>query len=309
MEVRGGDEFARLGEAFNQMAQDLNAARQEVTQWSQKLEDKVVEKTEELGRAQRQVLHMEKMASLGKLSATVAHELNNPLSGVLTYARLVRRELTEQPVAADVREELTRYLILIEKECSRCGAIVRNLLLFARRTGVTMAPLDLNEIVERSLMLVRHHLEISGVKLHCELLSGDREIVADGGQLQQALVALLVNSVEAMKGLDGQGELSVRLKGSDHEVQIDIADNGMGIPAEVLPQIFDPFFSTKEAENGNGVGLGLSVVYGIVQQHGGQIDVDSTVGQGTVFRVRLPRQGRDTSQQPLAPVATGGPTV
>jgi two-component system NtrC family sensor kinase len=304
VEVRGNDELARLGVAFNKMARDLDAARQEITQWSQKLENKVVEKTDELSRAQRQVLHMEKMASLGKLSATVAHELNNPLSGVLTYARLVRRELAEQPVASDVREEMTRYLSLIEKECSRCGSIVRNLLLFARQTGVVMAPVDLNEIVERSLMLIRHHLEISGIKLKCDLLQGDRQIIADGGQLQQALVALLVNAVEAMTGLDGQGELSVRMQADEREVQIDVADNGAGIPAAVLPQIFEPFFSTKEGDHANGVGLGLSVVYGIVQRHGGQIDVDSQVGKGTVFHVRLPRKGDETRMPAVGSVAT-----
>ena len=292
IEVRGRHELARLAEAFNQMAGDLSAARQEVTQWSQKLEEKVIQKTEELRRAERQVLHMEKMASLGQLSATVAHEINNPISGMLTYARLVKRELEEQPMDAGVRDELTRNLTLIEMECSRCGAIVQNLLLFSRRTGAAMAPVDLNEIVERSLMLVRHHLQLKGVTLNSELLSGNREIVADAGQLQQALVALLVNAVEAMSGLEeGEGELTVRLSGSDDEVRIDIGDTGVGIPNEVLPKIFEPFFSTKEAEKG--VGLGLSVVYGIVQRHGGQIEAESKVGRGTVFHLRLPRQAGD----------------
>ncbi len=291
VQVRGHHELAHLAEAFNRMASDLNAARQEIVEWSQKLESKVIEKTAELSKVQRQVLHMEKMASLGKLSATVAHELNNPLTGVLTYASLVRRELADQSMDEAVKHELTGFLSLIEKECIRCGAIVKNLLLFARRTGAEVAPADLNEIVERSIMLVRHHLELSGVKLCCELLAGDGQIVADAGQLQQALVALLVNAVEAMKDLNGgQGELTIRLHGSDEQVEIDVADNGVGIPPEVLPQIFDPFFSTKEAEKG--VGLGLSVVYGIVQRHGGQIEVESTVGQGTVFHVRLPRHAR-----------------
>jgi len=296
IEVRGRHELARLAEAFNRMAGDLSAARQEVTQWSQKLEEKVIQKTEELRRAERQVLHMEKMASLGQLSATVAHEINNPISGMLTYARLVKRELEEQPMDAGVREELTRHLTLIEMECSRCGAIVQNLLLFSRRTGAAMAPVDLNEIVERSLMLVRHHLQLKGVKLNSELLSGNREIVADAGQLQQALVALLVNAVEAMSGLkEGEGELTVRLSGSDDEVRIDIGDTGVGIPTEVLPKIFEPFFSTKEAEKG--VGLGLSVVYGIVRRHGGQIEAESKVGRGTVFHLRLPRQTGDRNSE------------
>jgi len=300
IEVRGRHELARLAESFNRMAGDLSAARREVTQWSQNLEEKVVEKTEELGRVQRQVLHMEKMASLGKLSATVAHELNNPISGMLTYARLVRRELGEQPLDAAVRDELTRYLSLMEAECSRCGAIVQNLLLFSRRTGAAMAPLDLNEVVERSLMLVRHHLELKGIKLHSELLSDGRPIVGDAGQLQQALVALLVNAVEAMTGLEkGERELTVRLHGAVDEVHIDVGDTGVGIPPDVLPEIFEPFFSTKQSEKG--VGLGLAVVYGIVQRHGGQIEVHSKVGQGTVFHVRLPRQPRAQDDQPPAP--------
>ena len=299
VQVRGRHELAQLAKAFNQMAEDLSSARREVTQWSQTLEDKVIEKTEEVSRAQRQVLQMEKMASLGKLSATVAHELNNPLSGVLTYARLVRRELDEQPIKTDKREELTRYLSLIEKECTRCGAIVQNLLVFARRSSFAVAPVDLNEVAERSLMLVRHHLEISGVKVQFEPLSDNSEIVADGGQLQQALMALLVNAIEAMKDLDNEeGELTLRLDGTENEVRIDVADTGVGIAPEVLPQIFDPFFSTKEAENG--VGLGLSVVYGIVERHGGRIDVESKVGEGTVFHVRLPRQTNLSDGKPPA---------
>jgi two-component system NtrC family sensor kinase len=286
--VRGRHELARLAEAFNHMAQDLKAARSEVTEWSHKLEEKVILKTEELSRAQRQVLHMEKMASLGKLSATVAHELNNPLSGMLIYARLIRKEIGQQPIDVDTREELTSYLALLEKECSRCGAIVQNLMVFARKTGAAMAPIDLNEVAERSLMLIRHHLEISGVRLNSELLTENSQIIADAGQLVQALVALLINAVEAMNGLEaGEAELSLRLRGTDDQVEIEVADNGIGIPDDVLPQVFEPFFSTKNDESG--VGLGLAVVYGIVQRHGGHIEARSSLGRGTVFHVSLPR--------------------
>ena len=289
VKVRGHDELAELAEAFNRMADDLCAARREVTEWSLNLEKKVAEKTAELQQAQRQVLHMEKMASLGKLSATVAHEINNPLSGMLIYAGLSRRELQEQPLDPAVREEVLRYLSVIEHECRRCGGIVQNLLLFAKRSGPSMALVDVNDIVRQSLMLVEHHLQMSGLKLQAELLEGDSRMTADGGQLQQALVALLVNAVEAMSGLpEGRGELIVCLHGMADTIRIDISDNGIGIPSDVLPQIFEPFFSTKEAANG--VGLGLSVVYGIVQRHGGRIDVDSKVGSGTTFHLMLPRQ-------------------
>jgi len=289
IEVRGRHELASLGAAFNRMAEDLAAARAELQRWSHTLETKVVEKTEEVRRAQRQVLHMEKMASLGKLSATVAHELNNPLGGILTYARLVERELREQPVDPAARPELERYLGVIQKECARCGDIVKNLLLFARQRGADMAPLDVHEVVDRALLLVRHHLEIRGIQARVERGADDGRLVGDAAQLEQALLALLVNAVEAMDvpGQDG-GELTVRTTGTADWLQIDVADTGVGIPPDVLPQIFEPFFSTKHEESG--VGLGLAVVYGIVRRHGGSIDVESTAGQGTTFHLRLPRR-------------------
>jgi two-component system NtrC family sensor kinase len=303
IDVRGGHELAQLAEAFNRMVSDLRTARGEGTEWSHKLEEKVVEKTGELRRAQHQVLHMEKMASLGKLSASVAHELNNPLGGMLTYARLVKRELREQPLKAEVLKELERYLSLTEQECARCGTIVNNLLIFARRSGMEMAPIDLNEVVERSLMLIRHHLEISSVELRSELLPGDTQIVADADQLQQALVAIFVNAVEAMSTVeDRAGELTVRLHGEADEVQIEIGDNGAGIPPEALPHIFEPFFSTKAKESG--VGLGLAVVYGIVHRHDGTIEVDSEPGRGTTFRLRLPRESRAQSEREHASLET-----
>lgn len=287
--VPGEHELARLGTAFNQMAEDLAAARREVTNWSQTLEERVVEKTAELQRAQRQVLHMEKMSSLGKLSATVAHELNNPISGMLNYTRLIQRVLTGQTMDEPVRRELDGYLSVLQHECARCGSIVQNLLVFARRSGADMAPIDVNDIVDRSLMLVRHHLEIAGIRWRTERFDGDSQMIADPGQLQQALVALLVNAVEAIRDTgDRDGEIAVRVDGDADFITIHVADSGPGIPTAVLPQIFEPFFSTKDKESG--VGLGLAVVYGIVQRHGGTIDVDTEPGRGTTFNLRLPRR-------------------
>ncbi len=289
IEVPGHHELAGLAEAFNRMTADLKAARLESSTWSERLEAKVVEKTEELQRAQRQVLHMEKMSSLGKLAATVAHELNNPLSGILTYARLVERELGRGELGEAEREELGEYLRLMEVECGRCGDIVKNLLLFARRPGgAERAPVDVNEVVDRSLKLVRHHLEISNVRLRKGTLAGDPVIHADVGELEQALVALFVNAVEAMGGPGcEEGELVVSLAGDEREVCIDVADTGVGIHPDVLPHIFEPFFSTKHKESG--VGLGLAVVYGIVERHGGTIAVESEPGRGTIFHLTLPR--------------------
>ena len=294
IEVSGDHELARLAQAFNQMTADLLAARREITMWSETLEQRVASKTEELERAQHQLMHMEKMASLGKLSATVAHELNNPISGMLTYARLVKREIADQKdMPEEVRDELDRYLTLLAAECNRCGDIVHNLLTFARRNGSEMAPISLAEVVHRSMMLVHHHFEMNGVDLDFHSDIRDDVVTGDADQLQQALIALLVNALEATQDADVKHRLvTVRARDDDDSVTIEIVDNGVGIAREDIPHLFEPFFSTKGDER-HGVGLGLAVVYGIVHRHDGEIVVESTAGRGATFRIRLPRQPSD----------------
>ena len=311
IEVKGEHELASLARNFNRMAQDLSRMQEELREWSHTLEQKVVQKTSELREAQGQVLHMEKMASLGKLSATVAHELNNPISGILTYARLIERDLVDQPVEHDTQQEIERYLHLVQQECMRCGTIVQNLMAFARRTSTELEPVDVNEVVDRSVMLVRHHMEISAIAYHGEPLEGDPVIVADEGQLEQALVALLVNAIEAMPN---GGELRVIVRGNPKHVEIRVEDTGGGMPESVLEHVFEPFYSTKQEESG--AGLGLSVVYGIVHRHGGTIDIDSEVGVGTRVRLRLlrnPKPEDESRNEPedgvlVAAAAGGGQT-
>ena len=283
--VRGRHELAELAEEFNRMAAEVKSARAEVTDWSRRLEDKVVEKTDELRRAQRQVLHMERMASLGKLAATVAHEINNPLSGILGTARLLERELADHDLPEEAAREISEHLRLIAHECVRCGGIVRNLLVFARRSGGEMGPVDVDQVAERSLMLMRHHLEMHGIELRHQLLGAEAEVVGDGAQLEQALLALIVNAVEAMTGpgAQGGGVLTLRIEGDPDSVTFHVGDTGVGIHPDVLPHIFEPFFSTKNQESG--VGLGLAVLYGIVERHGGAVTVDSEPGRGTTFHV------------------------
>jgi two-component system NtrC family sensor kinase len=300
IDVRGRHELAALAHDFNRMAEDLSRTHKEVREWSQKLEEKVVEKTTELQAAQKQVLHMEKMASLGKLSATVAHELNNPISGMLTYARLIERELDEQPLDEEVRLELQRCLHLVQSECSRCGKIVQNLLVFARSSATDLAPTDINEVVERSLMLIRHQFEINRVRLEVQYLAGDSEIVTDAGQLEQALVALFINAAEAM---NAGGQLTLEVRGTANYIEIDVGDTGIGIPADILPHIFEPFFSTK---NESGSGLGLAVVYGIVHRHGGAIEVASEVGVGSTFHLRFPRSPSSDAEPLDSQLAAAG---
>ncbi|HSQ58867.1 MAG TPA: HAMP domain-containing sensor histidine kinase, partial [Acidobacteriota bacterium] len=219
------------------------------------------------------------------LAATVAHELNNPLGGILNYAKLTSRTLREHDAASPVVREADGYLHLIQKEADRCGVIVRNLLTFARPNGSEMGPHAASSIVARALMLVRHHLEISGVRLETPPVEGDDRIVCDADQIHQALVALFVNAVEAM--VSG-GTLRVSVRGGDAHVEISITDTGMGIPPDAMEHIFEPFYSTKDRQEG--VGLGLPVVYGIVRRHGGTIAVTSEVHRGSTFTLTLPRR-------------------
>jgi two-component system, NtrC family, sensor kinase len=286
--VGSRDEVGDLAAAFNSMAARLEQAQTEIREWSETLEKKVEEKTESLTRAEAQMRQMEKMASLGKLAATVAHELNNPLAGILTYAKLVEREIADGVPQDEARREVVRYLGAIQRESARCGGIVRDLLSFARRSEARLVECGLNTILDRSLLLVEHQIRIARISLETRPLDGDDRLTCDPEKLQQALVALLVNAVEAMS--EG-GALTVAAARDEREpypaLRIDVIDTGIGIAPDALPHIFEPFFSTKEGASG--VGLGLSVVYGIVQQLGGRIEVESSPGRGTAFHLIIPR--------------------
>lgn len=292
IEVKSQDELGQLATAFNQMTGDLRDAQHELTEWSNILESKLREKTDELSRTQQQIAHMDKMASLGKLAATVAHELNNPLAGILNYAKLVDRTIQESETDLPEKEELYRHLRLIQKEASRSGEIVRNLLIFARPAGVELALHSLNQILDRSVMLVRHHIEMSGIKLEMTVLLDDDQLVCDADQMEQAIVALLVNAVEAMPN---GGTLKIIIDDIDGSINISIADSGVGIQEEALSSIFEPFFTSKEKTDG--AGLGLAVVYGIIQRHQAHIEVESTIGVGTMFRIKLPRRQSEEEDQ------------
>jgi two-component system, NtrC family, sensor kinase len=277
-------EMAEVSEAFNDMSSRLEHAQNELEHWAMTLETKVAEKTRELERTRDQMVFTEKMASLGKLSAVVAHEINNPLAGILVYAKLVRRRLAKMPDEGIGLGDMDANLATIETETARCGDIVRNLLLFSRRSETSRQPSDLHAILRRALRLLQHQADLGGVNTVLEL--GEiPEVVCDPAEIQQAFLAVLMNALEAMP--EG-GTLTVRTKRDTGEsgVVIEIADTGVGIPAELRPKVFEPFFSTKS--EGKGTGLGLAVTYGIVRRHHGRIDFESLPGQGTVFRIVLP---------------------
>lgn len=286
---RSRDELGELGRAWNHMAVRLGAAHAELNEWGRRLEQRVDEKTRELADAHAHMLLVEKMASLGKLAAIVAHELNNPLAGIATYARLLRRRQAEAGggdgavTTPDGAADTERILKLVEEEAMRCGNIVRNLLLFSRTPGARIADEDLSPIVERVALLVRHQFELQEVELVRELAPGLPKLPCDAAQIQQMLLALTMNALEATPA---GGKVTIAADTAEGRLRLRVADTGHGIAPEHLPHVFEPFYTTKES--GAGVGLGLAVVYGIVERHGGQIDVVSPPGAGTTFTAVLP---------------------
>jgi len=276
-----------LAISFNRMTQELKKAQAENHQWTQTLEDRVHQKTGELERAYRSLTQSEKMASLGKLAAVVAHEINNPLAGILTYSKLISR-MADKGFGENKRlNEAKSYLQIIEGESRRCGSIVKNLLTFARQTPINPQKNDLNAIIERCLLLVGHQMTLQGIELEKKFEPQLPPLYCDAGQVQQALLVILMNAVEAMPH---GGRLGIESAYDPaHRVgRVVISDEGPGIPPEVLSHIFEPFFTTKD--EGKGTGLGLPIALGIVQQHGGNIEVASTEQKGTVFTVILPEE-------------------
>jgi two-component system NtrC family sensor kinase len=286
--IHRNDEIGELARSFNSMTRSLQQAEMENREWSSTLEQRVREKTAELQKVHQQIMQIEKMASLGKLAATVAHELNNPLEGILTYSKLIGRRLKKvEQKPAEVQQTI-EDIDLIQRETARCGNIVKNLLLFSKKQVAEYALVPVRQIVEKAEQIVKHHFQISNVQFEAILPSDEPALLCDENQIQQALVALFVNAVEAMPG-GGKLTVEVVQEPGDGDLCILVKDSGVGIAPEDFPHIFEPFYTTKK--NGQGVGLGLSVVYGIMERHGGRLSVDSEVGKGTTFTMRFAKSG------------------
>ena len=290
--VRSGDEMGDLAQSFNGMSLQLRAANEEIVTWAKTLEDRVEQKTRELKRAHDHVLHVEKMASIGKMAAVVAHEVNNPLSGILTYAKLLRKWVASGQVENTKREEAMECLDLIATESRRCGDLVKNLLTLSRSAPMNIEHTDLRTVIDRCLLLVRHQLELGGIHLELNIAEDMPRVPCDPAQIEQVLLALIMNAIDAMPR-GGNLWLQTRLSNDESEIEIQVRDDGAGIAPDVLPQIFEPFLTTKES--GHGVGLGLAISRGIVERHKGHIEVQSELGRGTTFTVTLPAQEKDAS--------------
>ena len=285
VDVDSTEDIKDMAITFNKMTKKLKGAQQELQQWSNTLEDKVKEKTRELESAQRQMLFVEKMASMGKLAAVVAHEINNPMSGILTYSKLLIKNLQNNPtkeVIADSVEDLK----IIRDESKRCGDIIQNLLQFSKTTNGEKSKCDLKNIIKQSIGLVEHKFEMKEVKLLEDLTSEDTTLWCDSTAIHQIVVSLLINAYEAFPQRGGEVKIGLYRDDMKKMFRLEVADNGAGIPEEVMPRIFEPFYTTKDAEKNTG--LGLAVVYGNVKRYGGSIDVKSKVNEGTTFTIHLP---------------------
>jgi len=234
---------------------------------------------QELKEAQEQVIRSEKLASLGKLSATIAHEINNPIAAVLTYVKLMMKLVQKGQFSEYRSEDISRYLGTMVSEMTRCGEIVKNLLAFSRRTKIEMKPQDIEQIIYRTLVLISHDLELKEIEVKGNIEPDLPKVKCDFRRLQQVLLNLVSNASEAMEG-GGVLSISAMRAGKNGFLGITISDTGCGISEEDQKDIFEPFFTTKE--EGKGVGLGLSVVYGIITNHNGSIEVESEVGKATV---------------------------
>jgi len=291
--VESADELGALAIAFNSMSSQLQAAQREITSWAHTLEHRVEQKTSELQNTQHQILQVERMIAIGKMSAVVAHEINNPLAGILTYAKLLKKWLERGLTGEEQKREAIESLDLIANESKRCGELLQNLLSFSRTAPMNLSLSDLNMVIARTIRLAEHKAEMSGVLLQVDLDRNLPPLQCDSAQMEQVTLALVINAIDAMPH-GGNLWVSTRTLPGGEQVELQVRDDGVGIPPEILPQIFDPFTTTKEV--GKGVGLGLAVSKGIVERHGGHIEVASELGVGTTFRIILPVRANQSNQ-------------
>jgi len=277
-------ELTELAKSFNTMSQQLQEARKEINAWTHTLEERVEQKTSELTGAHEEMSRVERMASIGKLAAVVAHEINNPLAGILTYAKLLKKRAAKEPT---VNIENVEMLELIESESRRCGEIVRNLMTFGRPSSMNYEPADLNGVIDRCVRLVRHQLELKNIELRLNLARDLASVRCDPGQIEQVVLALVMNAIDAMPNGGTLTFVTHKAPGGT-DVQVEVGDDGVGMPPEILKNMFEPFFTTKE--RGRGLGLGLAISRQIVERHQGRIEVKSELGRGTLFTITLPMQ-------------------
>ncbi len=279
----------------NEVVQVLEVSRDTTAEMAQRIEGRLKAVKADLAR----IVQEDKLIALGKLVASVAHEINNPITGILNFVKFIIKGLGEGRQSPADLNQYQGYLSICAQEADRCSSIVRNLLSFARQQVQVSRVVDLNELLKAIIMLTGHRMKLSNVDLTVDTPSAEMEAWGDPSQLQQVFTNLIFNAIEAMPG-GGKLRIAGGVDAQRQRLWLDFTDSGEGICADNLPRIFEPFFTTKD--KGAGVGLGLSMVYGIVRDHGGQVEVKSAPGEGATFRVVLPHasvhQAREGAMAP-----------
>jgi len=278
--IKSTDEIGELAQTFNSMIKDIKAARDQKERWTQTLEEEIAKKTEEIQKTQASLLQTEKLASLGRMAAGVAHEINNPLTGIVTFAHLLKNNV---PPDSSEAEDLN---VIIE-QAERCAKIIKNLLTFAHATPSEKGEININDLLNRTIYMVKNQAKFHNIKFNINMGESPSITPGDATQFQQIFLNMFLNAVDAM---NGRGTISVTTRkviiDNQPFIEIEFTDTGSGIPEDIRGKLFEPFFTTKPV--GQGTGLGLAVSHGIVKHYGGHIDVKSVVGKGTSFFVRLP---------------------
>jgi two-component system, NtrC family, sensor kinase len=278
------EDMRMVSNAFNNMLDNIALASIELKNWSHQLEYKVQKKSEELLEAQNELIHIEKIASLGKLSSSVAHEINNPLSGVLTYTKLIQKQVKKTEMDETMKLSVLKHLSVVESETKRCGEIVKGLLDFSRKDPENFNNQHLTKVLKETYDLMAHQMKMENIIFQSDFAAREDLVYCSENQVKQACVAILVNASEAVSE---NGEVTIRTFNPDQDhIKIEIIDNGSGISPDDMQHIFEPFFSAKNKTSG--IGLGLAIAHGIILSHMGRIEVDSKPGKGTTLAIILP---------------------
>ncbi len=294
IKINTSDEMGLLARTFNNMTNDIKRYKENMENWTKALEEEIQKKTAEIMKAHEQLINAEKLASLGRMAAGVAHELNSPLTGIVTFAHLMLKRLP--PENKQDREDLE---IIIE-QANRCSKIIKGLLGFSRKATAEKVEININTLLDSTIAMVRNQAKFHNIKFVLNFDESLPMIHVDPNQMQQVFLNLLINAADAMNER-GQITIATRTVGESEEtpwfkmghpqegkkyIEIEFTDTGPGIPEEYMGKIFEPFFTTKPV--GKGTGLGLAVSYGIIKRHGGNITVRSEPGKGASFFIRLP---------------------
>lgn len=281
--IHGTDEIGILARSFNSMSDELREYKEKMENWTKSLEDEVQKKTSEIYKAQEHLINTEKLASLGRMAAGVAHEINSPLTGIVTFSHLMLKR-----TPAENMQDIEDLNVIID-QAERCSKIIKGLLGFSRKTSSEKSMINLNVLLENTLAMVRHQSRFYNIHFDLQLDSTIPQVTADPNQIQQVFLNLLINAADAM---EKKGKITLATRRVENSgtgfVEVEVTDSGPGIPEEIRGKIFEPFFTTKPV--GKGTGLGLAVSYGIIKKHEGTIFVRGSSDNGASFCIHLPAQ-------------------